>query len=289
MFAGGSARPNKNPNTNDPIARLAKEIETLETSTAHAKTKFPNYARPGDLIANSGRNGERGSQDHGIYGSIVFPTRSDAAAQTVVYRSDGECLPEEKQGDRCFRQGVEIKKLQIGEWRDNFCESRSDYRVFACPAGYGHAGQDVWGDWKDSKDDIPLRSVVDGIAFRRFPVQPAVTISDVNGTNIDYIYRHMRPSQLSQHGIMPSEPKEVTRGCELAYVDRLMALSKDDPDLFDGKYGYEATARHLHFEIRVPTKSGFQYVSPYWTVVHAHKVALSKSEASPVASGSCKS
>jgi hypothetical protein len=113
--------------------------------------------------------------------------------------------------------------------------------------------------------------VVNGIAFRRFSAQPAVTIVDIYGSNIDYIYRHMRPSELTLNGISPLKPTPVKRGCTLAHADRFNRLVHTRTNLVDNALYYEATEVHLHFEIRVPTRAGFQNVSPYWTIVQSHR------------------
>src|SRR4029077_4758155 len=103
------------------------------------------------------------------------------------------------------KSGFVLGKAAIGHWGENFFEGKFGNRFPQFPHASGHAGQDIWGKgWNESSVQHPLRSVVDGIAFRRFPAQPAVTVSDVNGTNIDYIYRHMRPSILDKNGIKVS-------------------------------------------------------------------------------------
>jgi hypothetical protein len=297
-FVGGSPRPQSNPGKNDPIQRLSREVDELSKAVSNKGLKsLPQYSAPGELVANSGVNGgSKGSDDFGVYGPILFPTDPSASAQTVVFRADEHCLNEDDdKGATCEPpQMPVITKAPIGEWRDNFCENRSDNNLPTCPYGDGHAGQDVWGKgWNDKKSPAyPLRAVVDGIAFRRFPNQPAVTVSDVNGTNIDYIYRHMRPSVLDSHGIVASRPTEVTRGCRLAYVDRLQGTASDQTDptekFKDGTVLYTPTAKHLHFEIRVPTKAGYVNVAPYRTLVEAHKTAISKADTSKTSSGPCR-
>jgi hypothetical protein len=159
--------------------------------------------------------------------------------------------------------------------------------LLTCPAGRGHAGQDIWGDWADQPGSHRLRAVTDGIAFRRFSAQAAVTISDVAGTNIDYIYRHVRPSELTRHGILPSRPSVVSRGCVLGFVDRFDQISETATDLVDNGIYYEPTAPHLHFEIRVPTSAGFQLVSPYWTLVEAHRFRQTGAESMRVTNRPC--
>lgn len=294
-FVGGSPRSKSNPGTNDPIQRLSQEVDDLGKPAAALKS-LPKYAAPGELVANSGvKGGSQGSSNTGAYGPILFPTDVTAFAQTVVFRADEHCLDEDNdKGATCEVPSMPvITKAPVGEWRDNFCENRSGNNLPTCPQGSGHAGQDVWGKgWNDRNSPAhPLRAVVDGIAFRRFPTQPAVTISDINGTNIDYIYRHMKPSVLDSHGIFASRPKKVTRGCRLAYVDRLQGSAKDQTTSFgkfkDGAVLYDPTARHLHFEIRVPTKAGYLNVAPYQTLVEAHKASVTKTDTSPASNEPC--
>jgi hypothetical protein len=94
----------------------------------------------------------------------------------------------------------------------------------------------------------------------------------------------MRPSELRKHGIPPSEAVKVEQGCILAFVDKPQSVSHTKTTLDDDGSFYEATAPHLHFEIRVPRIGGFQNVSPYWTVVHSHRFRLTGSFTSPAAS-----
>jgi len=290
-FVGGSPRPNDLPGVTDPIHSLAKKIDDLDAALSNAdKQSFPSYGEPGDIAPNSGVQGKPGSHDLGLYGSIAFPTDMTAVAQSVVYREDQFCLlGDSNKGAACqTRAGLQIRKIHIGEWRDNFCEARSGNQLPTCPGGHGHAGQDIWGKgWNSDTTEHPLRAAVDGVAFRRFPAQPAVTVSDVLGANIDYIYRHMRPSMLDSNGIVASTPRMVKRGCTMALVDRLQGVSLAPTKLNDGKISYIATARHLHFEIRVPTQAGFQNVSPYQTVVWAHRIAVSKVDISSAPLKSC--
>lgn len=289
-FVGGAPRPRTNPTINDPISALAKLVSDLESDASQSRIKFPAYAPPGELLKDTSAKGKGGSLDTHSYGALTFPTDLSAVAQTVVYREDQHCLAgfdEEPTDIHCKRKkgNVVIKRVEKGHWRDNFCEERSGNTLFVCPAGEGHAGQDIWGDWTGKAGKFPIFAVTDGIAFRRFPKQPAVTVSDIQVTNIDYVYRHMRPSELSKHGIGKADPVPVKRGCPIALVDRIMKAQADGSILDDGtRYG--PTAVHLHFEIRVPTRSGFQYVSPYQSLVSAHKSGLAKSKAI-LPSGNC--
>lgn len=287
-FVGGAPRSRQAANTNDPIQRLGKEVKDLRAAAKGSNKKTPAYGEPGDIIPFSGVHGKGGSKDPNVYGPILFPTDLSAAAQTVVYRSDEECQTGEVNGttDCKTQTGLTIVKSKPGEWRDNFCEKRSGGSLLTCPEGIGHAGQDIWGKgWNESTLKYPLRAVADGIAFRRFPTQPAVTLSDVNGSNIDYIYRHMRPSELNRT-IAAAVPQKVKRGCTLAPVDRLQSVAKNGP-LVDGNTRFDATARHLHFEIRVPTRAGYQNVSPYQTVLHAHRVNVTGVDTSAAVVGPC--
>jgi hypothetical protein len=291
-YAGGSPRPKRRPATNNPMQWANKPNEELADHAAQAgKVKLPAYRLPGDLLPGSGVNGQSGSADFSIYGAILFPTDPRLSAQSVIYRSDAKCLGgiNADTGANCVHKGNEIKKAKIGEWRDNYYENRDDNSLLTCPAGSGHAGQDIIGQGNENPGTYPIRAVVDGIAFRRFPVQAAVTISDVSGSNIDYIYRHMRPSDLSEHGIPPGRPITVARGCVLAFVDRFERVVGVKSNLVDNGTYYDETTPHLHFEIRVPTPSGFQNVSPYWTLVQSHKFLSTKAGSTHLTDRSCGS
>jgi len=285
-FVGGA--PRGRASSNDPIQKLGAEVSNLRGAVKNSTKPLLNYGEPGDLIPFSGVKGKAGSKDPNVYGPILFPTDPSAAAQTVVYRTDEICQTDEtKTPTTCTTpSGLVIEKAKPGNWRDNFCERRSAGSLPTCPEGHGHAGQDIWGTgWNESAENHPLRAVVDAIAFRRFPAQPAVTLSDVNASNIDYIYRHMKPSELNKT-IAPSTPQAVARGCTLAPVDRLLKVEAGGP-LRDGNVQYGATAKHLHFEIRVPTRSGYQNVSPYQTVVDAHRASVTGVDTSRAVQGPC--
>jgi hypothetical protein len=294
-FVGGTPRSKERPNLNDPIKRLSEEVENIDKAAKASGRDVQKYAEPGVLAPNSGvKSGSSGSRDPSVYGPILYPTDFSAVAQTVVFREDERCLQGTiDRGETCeTKQGALVEKVKFDEWRDNFCENRSANSLPACPEGAGHAGQDMWGKkWPKEPNVHPLRAVVDGVAFRRFPAQPAVTVSDVAGTNIDYIYRHMRPSMLDAQGIQKWVPQQVRRGCTLAYADRLQGIADDQKNdagkFVDGGVIYDPTSRHLHFEIRVPTKAGYQNVAPYQTVVQAHRAGVTKVDTSPASTTSC--
>jgi hypothetical protein len=287
-FVGGAPQGVRSDGYADHLRDLvARRAAVLAT----ARTPFPTYAAEGQLLpASVAGGGDVGAGDAGIYGLITFPTTKEAAAQTVVFRTDETCLPGWVHDDlakTCAANGVLITMAKPGDWRDNFCERRGGNRLFSCPSGYGHAGQDVWGvDWRGKSDKFALYAPMDGIAFRRFSAQPAVTISDINGLNIDYVYRHMRPSSLRLHGIKPATPVRVTQGCVIALVGNLQGEAKDAPTVDDG-HTYAVTAPHLHLEIRAPTASGFANVAPYATLVDAHKAVLVGDQAQEIQHTSC--
>jgi hypothetical protein len=288
-FVGGAPRNLSLANINDPITRLKKEVADLANAVKDSRKPLKTYGDPGDLLPNSGVDGKIGSKDSNVYGPILFPTDMSAVGQTVVYRTDEGCQAGETNGITSCKTptGLTIEKVKPDKWRDNFCESRNANNLPTCPGGEGHAGQDMWGEkWSDASTKHPLRAALDAIAFRRFPTQPAVTLSDVNASNIDYIYRHMKPSELDIT-IPPAEPLEVKRGCTLAHADRFMRKESNGP-LRDRGARFGATARHLHFEIRVPTRAGYQNVSPYLTVVHAHRASVTGVDKSKAETGPCK-
>ncbi|HEV7880403.1 hypothetical protein [Bradyrhizobium sp.] len=287
-FVGGAPRGQQTAKVNDPIQRLGKEVNDLANAVKSSGKAMKIYGDPGDIIPFSGVKGAGGSKDSNVYGPILFPTDMSAVGQTVVYRIHEECQEGETDGGTSCKtpDGFTIAKSAPDEWRDNFCEMRATGTLFTCPEGKGHAGQDMWGEkWKDSTIKHPLRAALDAIAFRRFPTQPAVTLSDVNGSNIDYIYRHMKPTELDAI-IGTAGPHEVKRGCILAHADRLMRVEKNGP-LSDGNVRFGATAIHLHFEIRVPTRAGYQNVSPYQTIVHAHRASAAGVDTSKAENGRC--
>ncbi len=292
-FVGGAPQPSRVKKLLDGLtARIAAEA-TLSAQSAKVKTI---YGAPGALIPGTVYGGSQsGATEDAIFGLITYPLEISAVAQTVVFREDhGEnvCAPGwslvgfsgQCRRDRPYPGTAEsptYTPVIPGVWGDNFCEDRSANVLFSCPAGEGHAGQDLWGPaWVNYKQNLhchPLVATVDSIAFRRFEHQPAVTLADVNGLNVDYIYRHVYPNELKAHGIPASGPKPVKQGQVIAFVGNLQeqtggTCSANDKsrDCVNG-YKYDLTAPHLHLEIRVPTKAGFRYAPPYPTLVLAHK------------------
>lgn len=54
-----------------------------------------------------------------------------------------------------------------------------------------------------------------------------------------------------------------------------------------GRIDVSNAARHLYFEIRVPTKAGNLNVVPYRTLVEAHKASVTKTDTSPASNEPC--
>lgn len=109
--------------------KKGKELQSLEKGAERVQNpKLPPYLPPGGLLPGTGANGSEGSRDFQVYGPIFFPTDTRAAAQTVVYRADQYCLPDEVDDhSECVRgTGIRIKKAKPGDWRIIFARRAAE-------------------------------------------------------------------------------------------------------------------------------------------------------------------
>ena len=222
-----------------------------ERPTAVSQT-FGFFA-PGQLVPGTGFRGQGGRQDNTVYSQIRFPLgEAPAYANSEVFQN---------------RNRMRVSALDDSPnisyaWRDNFCERRG-FPVAQCPAGIGHQGQDIrpagcklipgterceqHGDILAARDGMILRS----------PGQEAAYLF-VNTANehIRFRYLHMSPSRMDADSLLSG--RRVTEGEAIGEV---------------GNFSMKAagTSYHLHFDIQVPTKDGWVFVSPYMTLVSAYE------------------
>jgi murein DD-endopeptidase MepM/ murein hydrolase activator NlpD len=234
-IAGGVPQPAAPPAAAPAIERPA---DLSPTFTYHA---------PGQLIARTGFRGHAGRADATVYSAVRFPlAETPAFANTQYYQ-------------RRVPHGVAAYP-----WRDNFCEGRS-YRVTQCPAGMGHQGQDIraadcsrtsTGDDRcdDHHDDVV--AVRDGIILRARGQEAVYLVVNTPTEHIRFRYLHMRPKLLDAASVVSGR-----RVAEGELLGRIGNFSQHE----------NGTSYHVHFDIQVPTRAGWVFVSPYMTLVSAYE------------------
>jgi Peptidase family M23 len=212
------------------------------------------YFGPGRLFPGSGFRGAGGRVDYTVYAPIRFPiAESPAYANSQVYRL--------RLAKASPREPVAAAEYAY-PWRDNFCERRG-FTVGQCPGGIGHQGQDIrpapcraplGNDRCDPAHDVV--AVRDG-AIMRSPKQEAVYIV-INTANehIRFRYLHMEPRRLDEDNVLSA--RDVREGEVIGQVSNYSQKEN-------------GTSYHLHFDVQVPTKNGWVFVSPYMTLVVAYE------------------
>jgi murein DD-endopeptidase MepM/ murein hydrolase activator NlpD len=250
-IAGGAPQPAAPPAAAPAIERPA---DLSPTFTYHA---------PGRLIARTGFRGHTGRADGTVYSAIRFPLAATPAfANTQYYQ-------------RRVAGGVAAYP-----WRDNFCEGRS-YSVAQCPAGMGHQGQDIraadcsrtsTGDDRCGEHHDDVVAVRDGTILRARGQEAAYLIVNTPTEHIRFRYLHMRPKLLDAAGVVSG--RRVAEGEVLGRIGNF-------------SHHENGTSYHVHFDIQVPTRAGWVYVSPYMTLVSAYErlIGARGSEISDVVAG----
>ncbi len=226
---------------------MSKSAEAdLLARPAAASPTFTYYG-PGRLIPGTGYRGNSGRSDYTVYSNIRFPlAEAPAFANTQYYahRVAG--------GVRAY------------PWRDNFCESRSFF-LSQCPGGMGHQGQDIGaggcnaaslGDDRCSPHQNDVVAVRDGTILRASGQEAVWLIVNTPTEHIRFRYLHMRPKLLDADRVLSG--RVVNAGETIGQVGNFS--------------GHEnGTSYHLHFDIQVPTRTGWIYVNPYMTLVAAYE------------------
>ncbi len=247
------------------------------------------YHAPGSLITGSGYQGKSGKADYTVYARMLFPIAADHSyANSQVFMHGGECLsnppssiqtvPEpQKRGDNYHCKLNPTKPLTFFEgarenysypWRDNFCESR-DWPLGQCPGNNGHQGQDIRPSRCYAVSDASPRcqpyrhrinAVRDGVVQRDRGREALYLVVNTPTEHIRFRYLHMNPAFMDRDG--------MTTGRELSEGERigLMGTYLDGHEL--------GTTYHLHFDVQVPTRDGWVFVSPYMTLAAAHERQL---------------
>lgn len=204
------------------------------------------YHPVGQLLPGTGFRKQDGRADDTVYAAIRFPlAQPPAELRSQYFRRPDPAPP------------------AVTVWRDNFCERRG-FMVGQCPAGLGHQGEDIIADChpeSGNRRDCPLGfdhvvAVRDGAIMRAPGQEAAYLIVNTATEHIRFRYLHMRPRLLDDLGVVSGR---VVRAGEL--------LGKIGN--FDNREN--GTSYHLHFDIQVPTRAGWVFVSPYMTLVAAYE------------------
>jgi murein DD-endopeptidase MepM/ murein hydrolase activator NlpD len=204
-----------------------------------------SFHPPGDLPANTGT----GNADLTVYApNMRFPIEeAPAYANSQVYGHGGVFGPG---GRECDMPNFSYP------WRDTFCEKRSNPQVArACPQiSPVHQGVDIRAKTCERNKHWAV-AVEDGIVVSIGSYSLYLVGSE---TGIKYTYLHMEPSslQVATHNF-------VKKGQRLGRVSNVMP-----PD---------RTTTHLHFEIQLPSSNGFNFASPYMSLVMAYQRLLAES------------
>jgi hypothetical protein len=235
-IAGGA------PPATAPAAAMPASERPAEVSPVFA------YHSPGRLIPATGfRQTNAGHTDYTVYSTIRFPlAETPAFANTQYYASR-------------VAGGVAAYP-----WHDNFCEDRY-YGVAQCPAGLGHQGQDIGttdcnrngiGDNRCGPHHDDVVAVRDGTLLRALGQEAVYLVVNTPTEHIRFRYLHMRPKLLDAAGVVSG--RRVTSGEVLGQIGNFSEHEN-------------GTSFHLHFDVQVPTRAGWVFVSPYMTLVAAYE------------------
>ena len=237
-IAGGA------PQAAAPAAPAPAPERPAEVSTAFT------YHPPGRLIPGTGFRQNGGRADYTVYSNIRFPLAETPAFANTQYYA------------RRVSGGVADYP-----WRDNFCEGRS-YRVAQCPAGMGHQGQDIGttncsrsgtGDNRCGPHHDDVVAVRDGVLLRALGQEAVYLVVNTPTEHIRFRYLHMRPKLLDAAGVVSG--RHVASGEVLGQIGNFSQHEN-------------GTSYHLHFDVQVPTRAGWVFVSPYMTLVAAYERAI---------------
>lgn len=236
------------------------------------------FASPGRLIDRTGFRGFDGHPDWTVYAKIRFPLDAPAYANSQAFLNWGNCdftgttLRRQKK-DAPYHCKVNDKQLVFNEsaaenraypWRDNFCEHRR-YYVGQCPGGEGHQGQDIRPStcklFNDGADRcLPFNdnvlAVRDGVILRQPQRESLYLFVNAPGEHLRFRYLHMHPERLDADALLSG--RVVKEGEVLGKVGNFDRIPN-------------GTTYHLHFEIQVPTREGWVFVSPYATLIASYE------------------
>lgn len=262
-----------------PAPQPAEVVPVAIDEPAAVSPDFTYYG-PGNLLPGTGLKKELpGRVDYTVYAHLRFPMKeAPAFANSQSFNNWGNCDFTGRSGrlgqkDAPYSCKVNERPLVFDEaagtnysypWRDNFCEHRYFF-VGQCPGGEGHQGQDIRpGFCKLSNSGADrcepyqhdVVAVHDGVILRARKQEAVYLFINTPDTHMRVRYMHMNPQQLDADGIVSG--KQVHEG------DLLGKVGNYD----EHEHG---TTYHLHFDMQVPTKIGWVFVSPYMTLVTAYE------------------
>jgi hypothetical protein len=241
------------------------------------------YRPPGSLIPKTGfQNADTGSPDRTVYATMRFPIgQTPAFANSQVFMHWGNCfgtgmdpVPHNK-GD-AYHCRINGRPLRFFEgqaenygypWRDNFCEMR-DWDVGRCPAGHGHQGQDIRpprciehpsNDARCKPYQHDAVAARDAYVMRSAGQEALFLVVNAPNEHIRFRYLHMSPSRMDNDGMVTN--KRVSEGDRIGKVGNYLGTEN-------------GTSYHLHFDIQVPTRDGWVWVSPYMTLIASYERAI---------------
>ena len=238
------------------------------------------YHSPGDILAGTGFRRKGGVADYTVYSKIRFPLAdAPAFANSQSFMNWGNCEATGRYGAgtldgvRAYRCRVNGQTLISDEsapenysypWRDNFCETRNFY-VGQCPGGLGHQGQDIrpasctqriQGANRCEPYLHDVVAVRDGAVLRAPGQEALYIVANAPNERIRFRYLHMSPRQFDADGMVSG--RLVREGEVIGKVGNFFRRER-------------ATTYHLHFDMQVPTKYGWVFVSPYMTLVASYE------------------
>ena len=250
----------------------------IDISRPEAKSDF-SYFSPGALIPDTGWRKMPGRADYHVYADMRFPiAKAPAFVKSQSFMPWGNCYRTGYTGEigrkgahyACKVNGLPLvfdESAPVNHsypWRDNFCELRN-FQVGQCPGGYGHQGEDIrpatcllYNEKADRclpyQDEVA--AVRDGLVWRNHGNLALYILVNTANDFIRFRYLHMNPHDMDADGLVSG--RQVKRGETIGKV---------------GTWGdfKNGTSYHLHFNIQVFTRNGWDWVNPYITLVHAYE------------------
>ena len=235
--------------------QTAANVEPPVVERPRTTSPMFSYYGPGRIYPGSGFHGASGRVDYTTFASIRFPLAdSPAYANSQIYR-------DRARPKSAVREAAASMDYAY-PWRDNFCERRG-FPVGQCFAGIGHQGQDL----RPAPCAAPLGNdrcepghnavaVRDG-AIMRSPKQEAVyVVINTANEHMRFRYLHMEPRKMDEDNLLSG--RDVREGEMIGQVSNYSQKEN-------------GTSYHLHFDVQVPTRTGWVFVNPYMTLVTAYE------------------
>ena len=238
------------------VGGMPRSLQTVTLPRVERPTAVSHsfgYYGPGQILSGSGFRGQAGRVDYTVYSQIRFPLAdAPAFATSEVYQRRNRSQATE--ADDALGPAL--------PWRDNFCERRG-FPVGQCPSGIGHQGQDIRPgpckplpgmDRCTHHGDIV--AVRDGVILRSPGQEAAYLFVNSANEHIRFRYLHMSPRKMDADNLLNG---------------RLVHEGEIIGEVSNFSMKEAGTSYHVHFDVQVPTKYGWVFVSPYMTLVTAYE------------------